>query len=243
MSRVFSEFPEIPDRDEARPEQSELGLPAGRPARASGAAPVVGEPARAEFFRAQRRPVLPLLGLVGAVATLAVFFWLGREDAVPTPAALGGDLAPVAAAPGLEPPSPSAGSSLETPPGPGSLAADAAPQPIPMPEVPSVLDGFGAAPPPEAAPVEAAPAPGGFAVQLLAARSEGDVGASWERLRGSYPDLLASLTPRVTRTSRPEGDTFYRLRAGPLRDRASADALCRALSARQQSCFVVSPGS
>jgi hypothetical protein len=80
-------------------------------------------------------------------------------------------------------------------------------------------------------------------VQLLAARSEADVGASWERLRGAYPDLLASLTPSVARTERAPGDTFYRLRAGPLRDRASADALCKALSARQQSCFVVSPGS
>jgi cell division septation protein DedD len=121
-----------------------------------------------------------------------------------------------------------------------------------MPAVPSVLDAPGVAPPTEDVPAEAAPAKrsvaetaparDAFAVQLLAARSEADVGASWERLRGSYPDLLASLTPSVTRTSRAEG-TFFRLRAGPLRNRASADALCRALSQREQSCFVVSPGS
>jgi hypothetical protein len=42
---------------------------------------------------------------------------------------------------------------------------------------------------------------------------------------------------------RAPGDTFYRLRAGPLRDRPSAEALCKALAARDQSCFVVSPGS
>jgi cell division septation protein DedD len=100
-----------------------------------------------------------------------------------------------------------------------------------------------AAAPPRAAPPPPAAARSAFAVQLLAARSEADVGASWDRLRDAHPDLLASLTPTVARTERQQGDTFYRLRAGPLRDRAAADALCKALSARQQSCFVVSPGS
>jgi cell division septation protein DedD len=240
MSRVFSDFP---DRDEG-PEQSELLLPAGRREPASGAPPS-GEPARAEFFRAQRRPVLPLLGLIAAVATVAFFFWLGRDDTAPAQALEGGELAPVAAAPGLEPPLPAAaGLDAEAlPPDPGALGAAAAPQPAPMPAVPSVLDAPAAAPPPEAIPGEGSPGAGGFAVQLLAARSESDVGASWERLRGSYPDLLAALSPSVTRTSRAPGETFFRLRAGPLRDRASADALCRELSQRQQSCFVVSPGS
>jgi cell division septation protein DedD len=92
-------------------------------------------------------------------------------------------------------------------------------------------------------PAPAAAARSAYAEQLLAARSETQVGAAWEKLRSTYPDLLASLEPSVGRTSRSGGETFYRLRAGPLPDRAAADALCKALSARQQSCFVVSPGS
>ena len=258
MSRVFSDFP---DRDDDRPEQAELLLPAGRREPAPAAARP-GEPARAEFFRAQRRPVLPLVGLVAALATVGFFLWLGRDDAGPAPEMAGGELAPVAAAPGPEPPLPATGTAQpDAPPALDALAAATAPEPSPMPAVPSVLDERGSAPPVEAAPVapaaataatharhaparaaEAPPVTRAYAVQLLAARSEADVGRSWDRLRGSYPDLLASLTPSVTRTSRAEGE-FFRLRAGPLRDRASADKLCRALSQRQQSCFVVSPGS
>jgi len=237
MSRLF------PDLDDANPEQPELGLPSSRREPAGRTAPVEGEPARAEFFRAQRRPVLPLLGLFGAAATVAAFFWLAREEPVPTPPAVGDDLAPVAAAPGFEAPLPLAGvPSPDASPSPSSLAAVAPPEPAPMPAVASVLD---EPPALEGAPAPRAAARAASAVsgQRLAARSETDVGSSWERLRGAYPDLLASLTPSVTRTSRAEGETFYRLRAGPLRDRASADALCKALSARQQSCFVVSPGS
>ncbi len=237
MSRVF------PDPYDASPEQPELGLPSSRREWTSGAAPAEGEPARAEFFRAQRRPVLPLLGLVGATATVAAFFWLAGDEPVPTPPAAGDGLAPVEAAPGFETTLPMAGvPNPEAPPGPSYLAPPALPEPAPMPAVPSVLDeplALEEAPPARAT----APAASGFAVQLLAARSEADVGSSWERLQGTYPDLLASLTHSVTRTSLAGGETFYRLRAGPLRDRASADALCKALSARQQGCFVVAPGS
>jgi cell division septation protein DedD len=241
MSRVF------PDLDDARPDQSELAFPASRRDRPPAGAPAEGEPARAEFFRAQRRPVLPLLGLFGAAATVAAFLWLGRDEVVPSPEVPGDGLAPVAAAPGFEAPLPGV-EGLEAVTSTGSLAAPAVPEPepgaaaAPMPAVPSVLDDAPALEGPPA-PGASAPAAKSFSVQLLAGRSEASVGSSWERLRGEYPELLSSLTPSVTRTSRPEGDTFYRLRAGPLRDRASADALCKALSARQQSCFVVSPGS
>jgi hypothetical protein len=228
------------------------------PARASTRSDPRGEPARSQYFRAKRGPVLPVIGLVGAVATVAFFLWLGRDDGAPPASPPADELAPVAAAPDFEVPLPEA---LAQPPsaapGSASLAAPSEPDPSVAPPTPEQRAAHAS---PAAAPEQLAaiPAPAdargqgparptgvrnAFSVQLLAARSEADVGASWERLRGAYPDLLAPLTPNVARTERAPGDTFYRLRAGPLRDRASADALCKALSERQQSCFVVSPGS
>jgi hypothetical protein len=80
-------------------------------------------------------------------------------------------------------------------------------------------------------------------VQLLAARSQAQVGGAWQKLRGAHPDLLASLSPTVSATEIAGSGTYYRLRAGPLHDRAAADSLCKQLAARHQSCFVVAPGS
>jgi cell division septation protein DedD len=261
MSRVF---PDLDETGEERSEQREFALPPlerepaeprREPPPRAEAPRGRGEPARAEFFRAQRRPVLPLIGLIGAVATVVTFLWLGRDEAAPPaepPAGEAGELAPVASAPDFEVPFPEPGAAA---PSPTSLAAPPAGEPIPG-AAPAAPEPFPAAPPaPEPAAAIAAAAPpraatpppgaarGAFSVQLLAAHSEADVGASWDRLRGAHPDLLASLRPTVARAERAQGDTFYRLRAGPLRDRAAADALCKALSARQQSCFVVSPGS
>jgi cell division septation protein DedD len=254
MSRGFSD----PDAgDDAQPELGFSGIqheaddrdptaaPSG-PARDSGRLEPTGEPARSEFFRAKRAPVLPVVGLIGAVATVVFFLWLGREDGGAPAGAPAEELAAVAAAPAFEAPFPEA---LESPPlatpGPGSLAA--APEPDPSIAPPTHSPQVAALPEPAAAREPKPETPAGvrhaFSVQLLAARSEADVGASWEKLRGAYPDLLASLSPTVARMDRAPGDTFYRLRAGPLRDRPSAEALCKALSARDQSCFVVSPGS
>jgi cell division septation protein DedD len=261
MSRVF---PDLDETGEERSEQREFTLPAwerepDEPARREPQRTEPprkrGEPARAEFFRERRRPVLPLLGLIGAVATVVTFLWLGSDEAPPPVEPPGGEIAPVASAPDFEVPFPEPDAAARAAaPGPAPLsappageavpgAAPAAPAPEPAaPPAPEPTAAVAAAPPRAATPPPSA-ARGAFSVQLLAARSEADVGASWDRLRGAHPDLLASLTPTVARAERSQGDAFYRLRAGPLRDRAAADALCKALSARQQSCFVVSPGS
>jgi cell division septation protein DedD len=224
----------------------------------------VGEPPRSEFFRAQRGSLLPWLGLVGAAATVAAFLWWGSDDAPSRPAP-GEEVASVDAAPHLELPLPApgdpfgddarAGGPPVAPPllEPSSEAPapdrppDAAPSPqSPVPLVPAPQAPVQAAPGPQAGrprAARAAPGPGSFSVQLLAVRSESGAGGEWERLRGAHPDLLASLTPSVARAELGSGGTFYRLRAGPLRNRAEADALCAALAARQQPCFVVTPGS
>jgi len=272
MSREFT------DPDETADDQTELAF---APARTAGAAREV-EPPRAEFFRPQRRPILPIVGLVGAVATVAAFLWLGRDEPQP-PAAEA--TPPVASAPSFEvplpeapppAPSPSSVAAIDAPappaevdplaPNPSALGPSAALPPVaaaaalpePIPAVPpSAAAGRPSAAPaavarPSAAPAAHAAAPahkkaaathGGYAVQLLAGRSESQVDGAWKKLRGAHPDLLASLSPSVSATGRTGSGRFYRLRAGPLHDRAAADALCRQLSARHQSCFVVSPGS
>jgi len=272
MTRVFSD----PDAgDDGQPELGFSGIrreaevreapaaPSGPP-RAAERSDRTGEPARSEFFRAKRGPVLPVIGLVGAVATVAFFLWLGLDEGPPPAAAPADGLAPVAAAPDFEVPFPEvARDAPVVTPSPGSLAAA---EPDPSAAPPAALQSGAAASALAAASQVAAqsePAPAiakpaaaadrtveapavvrnAFSVQLLAARSEVDVSSSWDKLRGAHPDLLASLSPTVARTERAPGDTFYRLRVGPLRDRSAADALCKALSARQQSCFVVSPGS
>jgi len=279
MSRDFR------DPDDSAEDQSELSFAAG----GSRSAARQADPPRAEFFRAQKRPILPIVGLVGAVATVALFLWLGREE---PPQAEGAPEAasPLAAGPPAEPlpdsaapmgapapgavamgaPAPGAGAAVEAP----ALQAAAPPaEPDPLAPDPSVLGPSAALPPVAAAgapvaepapaaaaaeadrPAAARPAAppaarktasagrGGYSVQLLAARSEAQVGGAWQKLRSAHPELLASLSPSVSATERAGSGTFYRLRAGPLQDRAAADALCRQLSARHQSCFVVSPGS
>jgi len=252
MSRGFSD----PDAvDEEQPELAFSGIhsepdPSDSPESGGTLPPLEarsdrrGGPARSQFFRAKRGSVLPVIGLMGAVATIAFFLWLGRDEGEPTAAMPPEELAPVAAAPDFEVPFPEA---IESPPfATSGLAAPSEPDPSvspPVPSKPGAQASSSAAPAQIATVSKPAVARDAFAVQLLAARSEADVGGSWEKLRGAYPDLLASLSPTVARVDRAPGDTFYRLRAGPLRDRSAADALCKALSARKQSCFVVSPGS
>jgi hypothetical protein len=254
----------------ARSIDEEVEEPAAPPARRAPG----GEPARADFFRERRRPVLPFLGLIGAVATVGAFLWLGGDEGPPAVAPEAGALAPVAA-PSPATPLPDAAGVPVGAPAPTSLAASPPPAATageafpdagfgdPAPEAPAPA-GVAAATPPSAAPTAppaaalpavsapsrttAAPAAraasgaNAFSVQLLAARSEADVNGAWKRLQGTHPDLLASLTPTIARAD-VAGGPFYRLRAGPLDGRPDAEALCRALSSRQQPCFVVSPGS
>jgi hypothetical protein len=263
MSRDFQ------DPHGTREDQSELAFAQG----GSRGGAREAEPSRAEFFRTPRRPILPIVGLVGAIATVAAFLWFGRDEApetavAPEPTAPVAS-APDFEVPFPEAPQPAAGpapvaeaamadaaaplpaevtpgapdpTALGTGPALPPVAAAAAPIPAPAIAAPAAAQDRPAVPPPAAR--KASPAGrGGYSIQLLAARSETQVGGAWNKLRGAHPDLLASLSPNVSATERSGSGTFYRLRAGPLHDRAAADALCKKLSARNQSCFVVVPGS
>ncbi len=82
-------------------------------------------------------------------------------------------------------------------------------------------------------------AAGAFRVQLLAMSSEQAAQRAWTDLEKSHRDLLGKLSPNVVRADLGAKGTVYRVQAGPLADRASADQLCGALAKRGTGCIVV----
>ena len=97
------------------------------------------------------------------------------------------------------------------------------------------------------APKSAAPAAGragnGYRVQLAAVRSDRDARREWTRLRTRHSGLLGPLRPSVVRADLGDKGIYYRLRAGPLENKAAARTLCGELSKIRVGCLVVRPGS
>ena len=83
-----------------------------------------------------------------------------------------------------------------------------------------------------------------YRVQLAAARTESAVVSEWDRLRRRHIDLLGDLQLQVMKVDlgKTKG-IFYRLRAGPLSNQASAKTLCERLKQRKLGCLVVKPGA
>lgn len=97
-------------------------------------------------------------------------------------------------------------------------------------------------PPASVAPVAPPTAtPGAFQIQLASARSEQGAMGEWNRISAKNKDALGELTPNVARVDLGEKGVFFRLRAGPVADRAAADSICAALSAQNVGCIVVRP--
>lgn len=145
-------------------------------------------------------------------------------------------------------PAPAPQKSTTTPPAPAPAISAPAPPPVPK-AVPKAV----APPKPKATqtaratPVPAAPATDlekSYRVQLAASRTESAVRSAWDLLRRRHIDLLGELNLQVMRIDL--GGTkgvFYRLRAGPLINSASAKALCERLKQRKLGCLVVKPGA
>ncbi|MBX7200837.1 MAG: SPOR domain-containing protein [Rhodospirillaceae bacterium] len=83
--------------------------------------------------------------------------------------------------------------------------------------------------------------PGAFQIQLVSVPTEEAAQSEWKRISGKHQDLFASLTPSVTKADLGDKGIYYRLRAGPLADKAAADQLCAALAADRVGCIVVKP--
>ncbi len=174
----------------------------------------------------------------------------------PAPAAQGVEERPAAQQPiPLVPVTPAPSS----PPAPAAKA-EAQPAPAPQRVVPSVEDVLSAMRPPppvdpkaqetpaetklkaEAAKVAAPAKAGGFLIQLAAVRSREQADAEWQRLRQRNSDLLGNLDLSVVRADLgPDKGVFFRLRAGPLTNEATAQTLCQKLSERKIGCLVVRP--
>ena len=82
---------------------------------------------------------------------------------------------------------------------------------------------------------------GDFRVQLVSVTTKPRAVREAARLSRAHKSVLGKLKIALVRADLGRRGVFYRLRAGPFRDRTSANALCRKLSARKQRCFVIKP--
>ncbi len=102
-----------------------------------------------------------------------------------------------------------------------------------------------AAPEPAAAGEESgtAQAPAaGFRIQLAAYREAGAATQGWHKLSRANRSLLRGLKPSVIRVDLGAGKgIFFRLQAGPIPDRETADTLCVELKRQKVGCLVVEP--
>lgn len=110
---------------------------------------------------------------------------------------------------------------------------------LPPPEEPAVMAEDAA----DTAPLDAVAASldDSFQIQLGAFSSAAKADGVWQGLLDNHGDLLAGLVSDVVSVDVAGKGTFYRLRAGPLADKADAADLCRALKDRGQDCLVVEP--
>jgi len=82
----------------------------------------------------------------------------------------------------------------------------------------------------------------GYSVQLAAVREESAARREWSRLQKRHPDLLGSLSLQVVKADLGSRGIFYRLRAGPIRDKDKAAQLCADLKKQKLGCLVIRPG-
>ncbi len=83
----------------------------------------------------------------------------------------------------------------------------------------------------------------GFQIQVGAVRSTGGAESEWRRLKRKNPELLGKMKLFITKADLgPSKGIFYRLRAGPIADEATARGLCKKLTKRKVGCLIVRPG-
>ncbi len=79
-----------------------------------------------------------------------------------------------------------------------------------------------------------------YRVQIASLRSRPAVEEAWKALLGKHRDLLSGLDMSVERADLgPSKGVYFRMRAGPFEDRASARKLCSELTSRKVGCIVV----
>jgi cell division septation protein DedD len=83
-----------------------------------------------------------------------------------------------------------------------------------------------------------APDDGRFAVQIAAFQSEQAARNAWSTYQERFPEILSGQR-LLLQNAEVDGQMYWRVRTGPFTDRASAQAVCDRLKAREQSCLPV----
>ena len=81
---------------------------------------------------------------------------------------------------------------------------------------------------------------GKFQIQLGALRSENQAKEEWSRLSVKYPNILMNYSPEIIKVNLDQKGIFYRLRAGPVKDRETSEDICNSLLKFGVGCLVVS---
>ncbi|MEO5336984.1 MAG: SPOR domain-containing protein [Magnetospirillum sp. WYHS-4] len=72
-------------------------------------------------------------------------------------------------------------------------------------------------------------------VHVASFKSQKEAEKGWEQIKKTHAALLGKLQPEIRKQDLPKG-TFWRLKAGPLPDKAAAQDLCKKLKAKGQYC-------
>jgi cell division septation protein DedD len=84
----------------------------------------------------------------------------------------------------------------------------------------------------------AAPAAGGYAVQVTSQRSEAEAQTEFKTLQAKFPGQLGNRQPLIHRADLGDKGTFYRALVGPFASSEAAAAMCSNLKAAGGSCIV-----
>jgi hypothetical protein len=84
----------------------------------------------------------------------------------------------------------------------------------------------------------AAPAAGGYAVQVTSQRSEAEAQTEFKTLQAKFPGQLGNRQPIIHRADLGDKGTFYRALVGPFASSEAAAAMCSNLKAAGGSCIV-----
>ncbi len=127
------------------------------------------------------------------------------------------------------------------------VAPSAAPTPAPTPARPAAPPAVAPAivaqaapqpPPSPPAPAAAAPVARGFFLQLGAYENEMLAQGGWRTFQTRYSSIAGSLSQDIQRADLGARGIWFRLRAGPFADRASAVTACEKLKEIGGNCFV-----
>lgn len=195
----------------ATPAPTSTPAPAPEPAKAAAPAPEAAK----EVVKEEPKPAAPAASQPDPLAAAVAAATGGRASAT----------GPIAVAPQAAAEAPK----VETP------KAEPAEKPVAAAETVKPVQTATAVPAPQPAQE------GGYQVQLASVLSEQAALAEWGRISRKNKDILGSFAPVVTRADLGEKGVFYRLRTGPLADKAAAESLCSSLAAANVGCIVVKP--